>query len=162
MPQIGPARDNLCIAPGPGPEYIPTMRRLVLVVVAALAFGASAGDAGAQPSPYGIGDERAAPAPAGPAIAPAPGTYDPTPVMPWAQPPAEGSHMRAPVALTNRPSGFWTSNRPATHGAYRWRIMAVAGVVLALTTFFVLRLLVRTSREGRAESLPAAWARRTR
>ncbi len=151
MPQIGAARDNLCIAPRAGPEYIPAMGRLILLVVAALVVGTTV--AVAQPSPYGAGDERAAPA-----VAP-PSAYDPTPVMPWAQPPADGSKMRAPVALSNRPSGFWTSNRPATHGAYRWRIMAVAGVVLAVTMFFVLRLLVRASR---AQKLPVAVARPTR
>jgi len=58
--------------------------------------------------------------------------------------------------LDSRPSGFWTSNRPARGGAYRWRIMAVGGVVLAITMFFVLRLLIRTSRgHGR---IPAATA----
>ena len=27
--------------------------------------------------------------------------------------------------LTNRPSGFWTSNRPAVGGAYRYRLMLI-------------------------------------
>ncbi len=124
------------------------MRRPALVlastvVAMALATAADPRSATAQPSPYGAGDERAVPEPAAPSA------------QPWAQPPAENSQMRAPQQLTHRPSGFWTSNRPARGGAYRWRIMAVGGVVLAITMFFVLRLLIRTSRAGR---LPTATA----
>ena len=32
--------------------------------------------------------------------------------------------------LANRPSGFWTSNRPAVGGAYRYRLLII-GVVVA-------------------------------
>ncbi len=32
--------------------------------------------------------------------------------------------------LANRPSGFWTSNRPAVGGAYRWRLLGI-GVLVA-------------------------------
>ena len=121
------------------------MRRPTLVLVATLAFAAlCAGSAVAQPSPYGIGDERAAPA----AETPPRNTSSNPVATPWAKPPEEGSHMRAPQMLDSRPSGFWTSNRPARGGAYRWRIMAAGGVVLAITMFFVLRLLVRAARSN--------------
>jgi hypothetical protein len=124
------------------------MRRPALVVIAMLASGAlTAGVAVAQPSPYGIGDEHAAPAD------PAPRNTGANPeAVPWAKPPEDGSSMRAPQMLDSRPSGFWTSNRPARGGAYRWRIMAAGGLVLAITMFFVLRLLVRTSRATVAEN----------
>jgi hypothetical protein len=32
--------------------------------------------------------------------------------------------------LANRPSGFWTSNRPAVGGAYRYRLLGI-GIVVA-------------------------------
>jgi hypothetical protein len=98
--------------------------------------------ASAQPSPYGIGDERAAPA----AGEQPPNTGANPVAVPWAKPPAEGHAMREPQQLSNRPSGFWTSNRPAVGGAYRWRMMGVGVLVLGITMFFVLRLLLRTSR----------------
>jgi len=44
------------------------------------------------------------------------------------------------------PSGFWTNPRPAKGGAYRWRMMAIGGVVLAVTVFMVIRL-VKNSRK---------------
>ncbi|MCL4228441.1 MAG: hypothetical protein KJZ91_28595 [Myxococcales bacterium] len=133
------------------------MRRPALALAAtaaltvALAIGAGPSPVAAQPSPYGIGDERAAPPAAQPAQPAAAGA------MPWSQPPAEHSSARAPEQLSGRPSGFWTSTRPARGGAYRWRIMAAGGAVLAVTVFFVARLLLRTRREPRATgAAPAA------
>lgn len=117
------------------------MRRPALVALVLVAL--SCGVAVAQPSPYGMGDERAVPA--------EPRNTGANPeAVPWAKPPDDGSQMRAPQMLDSRPSGFWTSNRPAKGSPYRWRIMAAGGVVLAITMFFVLRLLVRTARSGRA------------
>lgn len=49
--------------------------------------------------------------------------------------------------LKERPSGFWTSNRPAVGGAYRWRLLGL-GVLLATGTGF---LIVRTIRRANAE-----------
>lgn len=52
------------------------------------------------------------------------------------------SQMRRPEVLTQRPSGFWTSNRPANGSRYRWRIMGAGALVLAVTgvgVFFLLR-----------------------
>jgi len=45
-----------------------------------------------------------------------------------------------------RPSGFWTSNRPATNGAYRYRLLGI-GMALIGATGGVMVLLV-----GRASS----------
>ncbi|MBZ0236849.1 MAG: hypothetical protein K8M05_31260 [Deltaproteobacteria bacterium] len=125
------------------------MRRPALVVIVAVAL--SCGVAVAQPSPYGIGDERAVSG-----AEPAPRNTGANPeAVPWAKPPEDGSNMRAPQMLDSRPSGFWTSNRPARGGAYRWRIMAAGGVVLAITMFFVLRLLIRVARADRPPTATA-------
>ena len=51
--------------------------------------------------------------------------------------------------LTQRPSGFWTSNRPATGGAYRWRLLGI-GVVLASGAGL---LMWRLTRRANAERL---------
>lgn len=118
------------------------MRRPALVLVMLVMIVGGIATASAQPSPYGIGDEHAAPANTG---------ANPV-AVPWAKPPAEGHAMREPQQLSNRPSGFWTSNRPAVGGAYRWRMLGVGLVVLTLTMFFVLRLLIRTSRASRANT----------
>jgi hypothetical protein len=47
--------------------------------------------------------------------------------------------------LFNRPSGFWTSNRPAEGGAYRWRLLAIGGGVAALTGGMLV-VLIRRAR----------------
>jgi hypothetical protein len=52
--------------------------------------------------------------------------------------------------LRERPSGFWTSNRPATHGAYRWRLLGV-GVVIAGAMGFVIVRTLRRASESRAD-----------
>ena len=49
--------------------------------------------------------------------------------------------------LKERPSGFWTSNRPAVGGAYRWRLLGL-GVLIATGAGFVI---VRTIRRANAE-----------
>jgi hypothetical protein len=54
--------------------------------------------------------------------------------------------------LTHRPSGFWTSNRPAVGGAYRWRLLGI-GVVLASATGL---LMWRLTRRANAERLARA------
>ncbi len=48
-----------------------------------------------------------------------------------------------------RPSGFWTSTRPAVGGAYRWRLLAV-GVGLATITGLGMWRLVRRANAQRA------------
>jgi hypothetical protein len=49
--------------------------------------------------------------------------------------------------LTERPSGFWTSNRPAVGGAYRWRLLGLGVVILAVTGYGMLRLVKRANAE---------------
>ncbi|HEY1549115.1 MAG TPA: hypothetical protein VGG28_14925 [Kofleriaceae bacterium] len=57
----------------------------------------------------------------------------------FAEPPHHGEHE----ILYNRPSGFWTSNRPAIGGAYKYNLMLIGLGVLAITGFFTYRLLRR-------------------
>jgi hypothetical protein len=49
--------------------------------------------------------------------------------------------------LYTRPSGFWTSNRPAVGGAYRWRLLGIGVVIAALTGYGMLRLVKRANAE---------------
>ena len=49
--------------------------------------------------------------------------------------------------LSARPSGFWTSNRPAVGGAYRWRLLGIGVVIAAITGYGMLRLVRRASAE---------------
>ena len=52
--------------------------------------------------------------------------------------------------LSNRPSGFWTSNRPAVGGAYRWRLLGLGVVIAAGTGYGMLRLVKRANAERAA------------
>jgi hypothetical protein len=52
--------------------------------------------------------------------------------------------------LSARPSGFWTSNRPAVGGAYRWRLLGLGVVIAGLTGFAMVRLVRRASAERAA------------
>ena len=49
--------------------------------------------------------------------------------------------------LSARPSGFWTSNRPAVGGAYRWRLLGIGVAIAAITGLGMLRLVRRASAE---------------
>lgn len=49
-----------------------------------------------------------------------------------------------------RPSGFWTSNRPAVGGAYRWRLLGIGVVLIGLTGYLMLRLVKRANAERAA------------
>lgn len=51
--------------------------------------------------------------------------------------------------IYHRPSGFWTSNRPAVGGAYRWRLMGIGGVIAALMGFGMWRLVRRANATRR-------------
>lgn len=58
--------------------------------------------------------------------------------------PAEepGTVMREPERLQHKPSGFWTSGRPAVGGAYRYRLLGIGVAVLVITgivTVWVVR-----------------------
>jgi hypothetical protein len=48
------------------------------------------------------------------------------------------------------PSGFWTSPYKAKHGAYRYRLMGIGGVLLIGMGFFTYRLLKKASDERAA------------
>lgn len=52
--------------------------------------------------------------------------------------------------LSARPSGFWTSNRPAEGGAYRWRLLGIGVVIAAVTGYGMLRLIKRANAERAA------------
>jgi hypothetical protein len=43
-----------------------------------------------------------------------------------------------------RPSGFWTGYRPARSGAYRWPLLGLAVVIVAITALLLRRLLRKT------------------
>jgi hypothetical protein len=45
--------------------------------------------------------------------------------------------------LYNRPSGFWTSNRPAVGGAYRYRLLLIGVAVAGITGYLTWRLIRR-------------------
>jgi hypothetical protein len=47
--------------------------------------------------------------------------------------------------LSDRPSGFWTSNRPAVNGAYRYRLLLIGVGLCGVTAFFLVRALRRAS-----------------
>jgi hypothetical protein len=49
--------------------------------------------------------------------------------------------------LSEKPSGFWTSNRPAVGGAYRWRLLGIGVVLIAVTGYGMLRLIRRANAE---------------
>lgn len=51
--------------------------------------------------------------------------------------------------LRERPSGFWTSNRPAVGGAYRWRLLGI-GVLIAVGTGYGMRRLIKRANAERA------------
>lgn len=51
--------------------------------------------------------------------------------------------------IYTRPSGFWTSTRPAVGGAYRWRLLGI-GVALAAVTGLGMLKLVRRANAQRA------------
>ena len=52
--------------------------------------------------------------------------------------------MRRPEILHEKPSGFWTSNKPAVGGAYRYRLLLL-GVGVAAIMGTVIVLVIRRS-----------------
>jgi hypothetical protein len=61
--------------------------------------------------------------------------------------PVAAEPPRTHEILSERPSGFWTSNRPAVGGAYRWRLLGIGVVIAALTGYGMLRLVRRANAE---------------
>jgi len=45
------------------------------------------------------------------------------------------------------PSGFWTSPHKSTHGAYRYRLMGIGGVLLVGMGFLTYRLIKKANDE---------------
>jgi hypothetical protein len=52
--------------------------------------------------------------------------------------------------LSDRPSGFWTSNRPAVGGAYKWRLLEIGCAIALLTGWFTWRLVKNAKGPPRA------------
>lgn len=64
-----------------------------------------------------------------------------------AAPPARAEPPRTHEILYARPSGFWTSNRPAVGGAYRWRLLGIGVAIAAVTGYGMVRLIRRANAE---------------
>ncbi len=66
----------------------------------------------------------------------------------------ETPRKREHEILRERPSGFWTSNRPAEGGAYRWRLLGIGCGFLVLTAFCTWRLVKRANAHRRTQQRP--------
>lgn len=51
--------------------------------------------------------------------------------------------------LTAKPSGFWTSTRPAKGGAYRYRMLGIGAGLALVTAFVTFRVIRRHGGEGK-------------
>ena len=73
-----------------------------------------------------------------------------------AEPPRHGEHE----IIYTRPSGFWTSNRPAPPGQqYKWRLLEIGCAVGLLTGLLLNRAIKRANAERAARAnLPDARA----
>jgi hypothetical protein len=47
--------------------------------------------------------------------------------------------------IYTRPSGFWTSNQPAEHGAYKWRLLGIGCAVALATGLLMWRVVKRAT-----------------
>jgi hypothetical protein len=107
--------------------------------LSALAQTAATAPTAAAPPP------TAAPTPTAPA-APESGPDTTLPPAPMVE-----RKMPKPEQLIQRPSGFWTPNRPAVGGSYRYGKMVVGVIVATLMGLFTIRL-VRRHSQGRSEA----------
>jgi hypothetical protein len=64
--------------------------------------------------------------------------------------------------IYTRPSGFWTSNRPAVGGAYRWRLLGIGVGLIIVTGYGMLRLVRRANAERDARPGREGLGRRGR
>ena len=55
-------------------------------------------------------------------------------------------HMRQPEILHEKPSGFWTSNRPAVGGAYRYRMMLIGIGIAAIMGTVIVVVIKKNAR----------------
>lgn len=67
-----------------------------------------------------------------------------------AVPAAQATPPTTHEIIYTRPSGFWTSNRPAVNGAYRWRLLGIGVVILVITGVGMLRLVRRANADRAA------------
>ncbi|MDB4953188.1 MAG: hypothetical protein JWO36_757 [Myxococcales bacterium] len=63
----------------------------------------------------------------------------------FAMPRASAEPPTSHEIIYTRPSGFWTSNRPAEGGAYRWRLLGIGGALVLTTGLLTWRLIKRAS-----------------
>lgn len=61
--------------------------------------------------------------------------------------PAAAAPPTTHEVIYTKPSGFWTSNKPAVGGAYRWRLLGVGVLLLGVTGFGMWRLVRKASAE---------------
>lgn len=127
------------------------MRRLVLFVVLAFAGPAWAGSESTLAGSEGAAAAAPAAEPAASEPAPEPAASEP------ARRPAGSSWSAAPLTENPQakpewkgPSGFWTNPYPAKGGAYRWRMMAIGGVLLVIMGWFMIRLVKKANAERAA------------
>jgi hypothetical protein len=72
--------------------------------------------------------------------------------------PASAEPPHTHEIIYTRPSGFWTSNRPAPAGqAYKWRLMEIGVAVGLITGLLMARAIKRANKERSARPLPPAW-----
>lgn len=103
------------------------MRLLVLMFVLAAPVALFAEPSTAQPAPV---TERF-------------GT-EPSTATPIEVPPSAGSVQYVEIdSRPARPSGFWTSTRPAQGGAYRYRLLGIGVVVMFMTLGLMLWVIRR-------------------
>jgi hypothetical protein len=127
------------LLPPPRWASVPLVRApaLALVAAAALTLGLAAPTTARAQEPA-------------PAAAPAP------PAAGAPLPPAQmvERKMRPRERLSQRPSGFWLSNRPAQGGAYRYGKLLV-GVVLVIVTGIGMLLAIR--KYAGPSARPTTW-----
>lgn len=72
--------------------------------------------------------------------------------------PAAAEPPQTHEILHARPSGFWTSNRPAPPGyEYKWRLLEIGLAVGLLTGWLLVRTIKKANAERAARAvLPAA------
>jgi hypothetical protein len=59
--------------------------------------------------------------------------------------PARAEPPQTHEIIYSRPSGFWTSNRPAEGGAYRYRLLGIGLAVLMATGLLTWRVVKRAN-----------------
>jgi hypothetical protein len=110
-----------------------TAARALLIMIA-IAFGASAA-AQAQPAQ----DQ------------PPPAASDQPDLTPHVDPSLLSErHMREPEILHEKPSGFWTSNRPAVGGAYRYPLLLLGVGIAAIMGAIIVVVIRRNTRRPTA------------